>query len=743
MPHSEEVSPADPPAHGREADVRADTLLGRASAAWISLVTRSPSPRRSRTDGDDPETGADEGRADRHEAIPPAVLHAIPDPFVVVNADGRVQAANEAVRVALGHDPEALVGLDLADAVLAPAHREAFRDRLRQYAATGERDALGTAERLTVCPADGSQVVAEVAIRPVPGPDRSLFGVCLREPRTPAAEAPDAAALDAAEGRRRTLHTILDAIPDQVVAVNRAGHVVFRNDASVRTLGRTAGREPASGGPLPDPQRREAEAVMRSGTPVFGHEEADAAGGVRLTTRVPVTDASGVVVGLVAISRDVTAQKAGEARLLDATRAAEAAARANSEFLATTSHEVRTLMSGVTGMTTLLLDTALDDEQRDFVDTIRSSGDALLRVVHDVLDLSKIDAGMLEIEERAFSVRQVVKGSLGMVAQQGAAKGLALSFDIADDVPETVLGDPVRVQQVLVNLLTNALKFTEEGSVRIRVGLAPPVSGGEPTLAFAVEDTGVGIAPDRLDAVFERFVQADASTARTHGGTGLGLTICRRLVSMMGGEMSVESVAGGGSVFQFTIVVRVPSGDGVEAASAESVQRAEPGGRAEPDERASAEPSDAPDDPPRPSQSTVMDAGSILPSAKVLLVEDDPVMQKVTALTLRRLGYSPTVVNDGAKAVMAVRGRAYDVVLMDVMMPVMDGFEATRQIRSYPGPHGAPAIVALTANAMEGDRERCLDAGCDDYLSKPVAPRHLASTIERAIRARADVPEAA
>ena len=485
----------------------------------------------------------------RDGGLSAAVLDALPDAVLVVDADDRVRAANGAVEEVLGYAPDRLVGLGVAEVLLPAAHREAYAARLRQ---AGEGGAAGPGERLQAVRADGSPLAVEVSVRPVSEGGEPLFAVCVRD--VGASQATEAA-LAAAEGWQRVLRTVVDAIPDPVVAVDRAGKVVLRNRAS----------GPAGDRTLPAPEREGADAVMRTGTPVRDQEEPRPAGGVQLTTRVPVRDRTGAVVGLVAISRDVTAQKAAEAKLRDAKQAAEASAAANGEFLATTSHEVRTLMSGVTGMTTLLLDTDLDDEQREFVETVRTSSEALLTVINDTLDFSKIESGLLSLEDRPFEVHRVAKEALSMVAQQAAAKGLALACEVADDVPDAVRGDATRVKQVLANLLTNAVKFTTEGSVRVHVGLAPPADG-RPVLEFAVEDTGVGIAPDRLEAVFERFTQADASTTRTHGGTGLGLAICKRLVGMMGGELSADSVHGEGSVFRFTVAVRPPA-DGPEGAA--------------------------------------------------------------------------------------------------------------------------------------------------------------------------------
>ena len=700
------------------------------------------------------------GRGRPAGAVPAGVLDALPDPVVVVDAEDRVRTANRAVREVFGLDPEVLVDRALAETLFDVAHREAYVASLARLADGGDAET----GRLVVAHADGSSVPVSATFRRADGAEGDLVVVTLRDARQ--AETTDA--------HRRALRAVLDVLPDAVVAADRTGRVLYRNPAAKRDH---AG--PSPGRRLTDDLWRAAEAAMRSDGPAEDQEEVDADGRVRLTTRIPVRGSTGAVVGLVSVSRDVTAQKADEARLLDEKEAAETAARANREVLATTSHEVRTLMSGVTGMTTLLLDTDLDEKQQDFVETIQTSSTSLLRIVNDVLDLSKIEAGMLDLEQAPFEVRRVLGGALSAVMQQAAAKGVALKAELADDVPAAVVGDAGRVQQILANLLTNAVKFTDEGTVRIRVERS---ADGPDVVSFAVEDSGVGIAPDRLDAVFKEYVQADASTSRTHGGTGLGLAICRQLVEAMGGELTAMSTPGQGSVFRFTIALPAapPEADPVEPAPmppariepapapvapppvVPAAATAPPAPEAAPEpaplapvapvpaEAPAAEPeaaapgtADALPKPGEPRRARTIDAASIIPSARVLLVEDDPTMQKVTAHTLLRLGYRATVVDNGSKAVLAVRAQPFDVVLMDIMMPVMNGLVATQHIRQDPGPHPAPAIVALSANAMKGDRERGLAAGCDDYLTKPVDPRHLAATIERAIRARRAEAEAA
>jgi PAS domain S-box-containing protein len=731
-------------------------------------------------------------RDDTDASLSHSVLDAVPDAVVVLDAEGRILTANRAACEMLARAPEALIGSGFAETVLARSSRAAFSARLRST--TAGTYTAEAPERVAVLHANGSELAADLSLHPVPAGGRPVTSVFFR-----LIEA-DTSATNAAETRRRTLQTIVDAIPDPIVAVDRAGHVVLRNPASARLRDRSLQGTPEGGGgadTLSPDEWQDAEAVMESGIAVFQAEETRYSGRTHLATRVPVCTPSGAVVGLVAIAHDVTALKAAEAQLLADKNAAEAAAQANREFLATTSHEVRTLMSGVTGMTSLLLETSLTDEQHEFVDTVRTSGDALLAVINDILDFSKIEAGMLQIETAPYPVRQAVAGALSMVSQQAAAKGLDLTADIDDAVAETIYGDVARVRQVLINLLANAIKFTETGGVRVHVRLDTDTPQA---LVFSVEDTGEGIAADRLDAVFERFEQAASSTARTHGGTGLGLSICRRLVGMMGGELTVDSAPGQGSVFQFTVPAALPtpdaeitfeefgaaetsgdseasedgeasgapeasedhemlgdgetsgnseaSGDGEEfgdgeasgvpEASGDGEMLGEPEPPAEIEVMSPAEvvPStDAPRSAGAPS-TVVMPMDAILPAARVLVVEDDAVLQRVTSLTLRRLGYMPDLVGNGLEAVEAVRARAYDVVLMDMMMPVMDGYTATRHIRADVTLPQMPAIVAVTANAMPEDRVRCLAAGCDEYLSKPVDPRKLATTIERAIRER-------
>lgn len=648
---------------------------------------------------------ADAKRLAAQVSLQEAHLRAVVDSAVegIITADesGRIQSFNAAAARIFGYEVGEVLGQNLS--MLMPAEDgDRHDDYIARYLEGGEPHVIGRGRQVEGARKDGSRFPLFLAVSEVASGDKRTFVGVLRD-LTEQQQA--AAALRESERRFRN---IVDNALDAVITIDAAGRVLVWNSQAEEIFGWSAaqmlGNELAEW-IVPEDLRQAhrdglARAVVTGTGPVLNRRveiEGLHRDGHRFPIELSVTPlSSGEEPHFSAFVRDITERKRVEAELHAAKEAAEVANEAKSRFLAIMSHEIRTPLNPIIGLTGLLLDMELGETQQKFVRQIRDSGMLLLQRINDILDFSRIEAGRIELESVDFDLRQSVQQVRELFQHEAEDKRLQLVLEIATDAPHFVRGDPGRLQQVFTNLVANALKFTERGVVRLIVGGAQAIDS-RLCVRFEVVDTGIGIASDRVANLFDPFTQADASTTRRYGGSGLGLAIAKELVSLMGGEIGVESQPGGGTRFWFT----------VRFSLAESVQ-------------------------PAPRLADLAPRGphsGEAASLRVLVAEDNPTNQEVAVLMLERLGHRVDVVGDGREAVAAFARAPYDVILMDCQMPEVDGFEATRQIRALGGRGAEVPIVAMTAFAARGDRERCLAAGMTGYVSKPILKQELGAAL--------------
>jgi two-component system, sensor histidine kinase and response regulator len=766
-----------------------------------------------------------------------SILESALDAFVAINEYGVVEEWNARSCDMFGYSAEEARGRLLADLIVPPESRRAFTEGLRRYKETGQGPVVGKTVEVAGQRRDGSTLPIELAVAPVAAKGGWRFNAFIR----------DISERRRAEDLRLRLATIVESSEDAIIGLSTEGKIASWNQAAERLFGYKS--DEISGRPslvLVPPEDHAQLLKLRQVTAGGGslrEIDGDAVrkDGARVAisfSAAPIKGPSGATTGFSVVCRDVSMRREYQAGLAKARDEALETARLRSVFLANMSHEIRTPLNGVLGMAELLLESPLKPEQRELAETIQASGDTLLAIVDDILDFSKIAAGKMVCERIPFDLHATIEVAADLLADRAAAKNIEIIVALDAGLPQTAIGDPVRLRQVLVNLIGNAVKFTEVGEVIVSAKLEGQTEA-ESIVRFEVVDSGIGIAPDSRARLFQPFSQADSSTTRKYGGTGLGLVISARIVEMMGGEIGVESEPGKGSSFFFTarlsrselsqdlapharaelspkrilivddnavngrmlrerlrplvasadwvatgveclkalrsraatepfdvalIDLRMPGVDGLAAAAA---IRADPaiastrlilmGSRTRRSELGSLDAivdgwltkpvlgsrlldslldnsSRTGDEGPRDSASKLArgsggDAARRLRD-RILIVDDNRVNQTVTLRQLEELGYAADIASNGREAVEAFDRRHYSLILMDCQMPEMDGYEATAAIRLRKAGVPRVVIVALTAHALEGERGKCLAAGMDDCLTKPLKLEDLSRVVE-------------
>ncbi len=629
-----------------------------------------------------------------------AVLNNVADAIVTIDERGIIQSANPATERMFGLPIGGLIGQNVS--ILMPGDMAARHDGfLTAYAETGHSKIIGTGRELAGQRADGSVFPLELSISKVELDDRTLFTGILRDITSRKAVEQS---LRESERKARTLSLVADRTDNAVIITDAIGHIEWVNGGFERISGfkleEIIGRKPAEflqGEETSSDQTAYMRSKIGSGEPftaeVVNYTKDKTPYWVQIDAQ-PIYGAKGELEHYIAIERDVTGVKQREAELEEAKLRAEEGSETKTRFLAMMSHEIPTPLNGVLGALNLLEDGSLNAEQKRLTAVGRKAGENLLSIINDVLDISKMEAGHLDLETSPIDPAQVVQDVMDIMQNRASEKGLTLTSRIDSALPRFVVGDAARLRQVLLNFVSNAVKFTETGSVTIKLG-AGEVRDREAQLTFEVTDTGVGLSEVAVSKLFEEFWRAGDTKTRTIEGTGLGLAICQRIVDRMEGQIDVKSEEGVGSTFSFTVPLTLPSDIDISGS--------------------------------RTTSGTTEGEDQALPSfnGRALVAEDSSANQLIIKIMMERAGLAVDLVANGEEAVSAARNNPYDLIFMDINMPVMDGVTATSTIREIKDPKVTAPIIAMTAFTMSGDREEILDKGLDDYISKPINKKQL------------------
>ncbi len=617
--------------------------------------------------------------------------------------EGKILLWNEGARRLYGYEPEEVIGKAISSILHTPEDVKSGKDRENMKVALRDGKWEGTVDRIRK---NGSRFTARVVITPRRDASGKPIGFLLISKDI----SDEIRLTEELKAKQFYTRSLIESSIDALIIIDPLGIITDVNRQMEALTGRS--REELIGSNskkyFTNSERVEEgiQLVLQEGK-VTDYEltarNKEGRETVVSCNGSTFQDANGKLQGVFTAARDITERKHAESELRAAKENAEAANRAKSRFLANMSHEIRTPLNGITGMIGLLLDTGLMPQQAEYGQAILASADSLIAVINDVLDYSRIEAGELIFESLDLDLHEVVEGTLGMLAGKAHGKGIELSSFVEPQVPTRLRGDAGRLRQVLMNLLSNAIKFTQQSEVSLRVSVEN-VTETEVVLRFRVRDTGIGISHEEQARLFQPFVQADDSPTRKYGGTGLGLVISRQLVERMGGNIGLESVRGEGSTFSFT--VRLARQSNVIAA-----------------------------DEPQPRLAAAVSSEPVQQArhARILVAEDNAVNQLVALAQLRKLGFATDAVANGIAALAALDRIAYDAVLMDCQMPELDGYAATAEIRCREGSRRHTQIIAMTAHAMQGDREKCLAAGMDDYVSKPTRLEELQAALNRCL----------